>query len=86
MDLFLPFHKYYGVFIIYMAQLDSNRRVKVSDFGFSVIKKPNDPREEPNPLGTPLYMAPEVMMCKKYDGFKADVYAFGNRSIQSESD
>eukprot|EP01119_Soliformovum_irregulare_P021030 TRINITY_DN6908_c0_g1_i2.p1 TRINITY_DN6908_c0_g1~~TRINITY_DN6908_c0_g1_i2.p1 ORF type:complete len:539 (-),score=145.76 TRINITY_DN6908_c0_g1_i2:632-2248(-) len=57
--------------------VDSNRRVKVSDFGFSVVKAPNDPRKEPRPLGTPLYMAPEIMRNEGYNGFRADVYAFG---------
>jgi serine/threonine protein kinase len=49
----------------------------VSDFGFAVVKKADDKRKDPRPLGTPLYMAPEVMEGKAYNGFKADVFAFG---------
>jgi len=57
--------------------VDENRRVKTSDFGFAVVKKANDQRKEAHPVGTPLYMPPQVMRNEPYDGFKADVYSFG---------
>jgi len=57
--------------------IDEKRVLKVSDFGFAVVKKPNDLRKESSPVGTPLYMPPEVMNCLGYDGFKADIYSFG---------
>jgi serine/threonine protein kinase len=69
--------------------IDSNGRVKVADFGFAKIKKA-DLTKDPYPIGTPgdlkriivinslsVYMAPELMLGKEYDGFKADVYSFG---------
>jgi len=54
--------------------LDNNLRVKVTDFGFSQIK--DTLSADKAKKGTPLWMAPEVMMGNKYDE-KADVYSFG---------
>jgi len=57
--------------------VDENWNVKVADFGLSVVKKnPDAPKEKHGPIGTPLWMAPEVLMNKLYDE-KADVYSFG---------
>ena len=47
--------------------------VKVSDFGLSLI---TNPEEEMKSVGTPLWMAPEVLAKEKYDE-KCDVYSFG---------
>eukprot|EP01113_Clastostelium_recurvatum_P013999 TRINITY_DN1756_c0_g1_i3.p1 TRINITY_DN1756_c0_g1~~TRINITY_DN1756_c0_g1_i3.p1 ORF type:complete len:784 (+),score=234.68 TRINITY_DN1756_c0_g1_i3:77-2428(+) len=55
--------------------VDQNLRVKVTDFGFSQIKE-HDKFQDKSKKGTPLWMAPEVMMGQPYDE-KADVYSFG---------
>ncbi|KAL6064801.1 Dual specificity protein kinase [Balamuthia mandrillaris] len=57
--------------------VDRNWTVKVADFGLSVVKKDAaEKKEKHGPIGTPLWMAPEVLMNKEYDE-KADVYSFG---------
>lgn len=57
--------------------VDQNWTVKVADFGLSVVKKEAATKKEKHgPIGTPLWMAPEVLMNKEYDE-KADVYSFG---------
>eukprot|EP01087_Luapelamoeba_hula_P020947 TRINITY_DN7230_c0_g1_i2.p1 TRINITY_DN7230_c0_g1~~TRINITY_DN7230_c0_g1_i2.p1 ORF type:complete len:1005 (-),score=128.15 TRINITY_DN7230_c0_g1_i2:404-3418(-) len=57
--------------------VDKNWTVKVADFGLSVVKKEAAAtKEKHGPIGTPLWMAPEVLMNKEYDE-KADVYSFG---------
>jgi len=61
------------------AQVGDIYQVKVCDFGLSDIKpkkqtKLRDPEKE-GAKGTPLYMAPEVMMGKDFDE-KADVYSY----------
>jgi len=55
--------------------VDNHMRVKVTDFGFSSIKE-GDQFVDKAKKGTPLWMAPEVMMGQPYDD-KADVYSFG---------
>ncbi|EFA74566.1 SH2 domain-containing protein [Heterostelium album PN500] len=55
--------------------IDSNLRVKVTDFGFSQIKE-GEEFQDKAAKGTPLWMAPEVMMGNPYNE-KADVYSFG---------
>lgn len=47
--------------------------VKVSDFGLSLI---TSPEEEMKSVGTPLWMAPEVLAKQPYDE-KCDIYSFG---------
>lgn len=42
--------------------MDENGRVKVSDFGFSVVKTSNQIRHEKQPVGTPLYMPRTLFM------------------------
>ena len=53
---------------------DSNRVIKLVDFGFSV-------RAYDKPLrvfcGTPSYMAPEIVRRKEYIGFPVDVWSLG---------
>lgn len=43
--------------------MDENYKVKISDFGLSQIKRPgNNPKKQRSTrLGTPQWMAPEVM-------------------------
>lgn len=53
--------------------MDKNWTVKVADFGLSVVKKDAATKKEKHgPIGTPLWMAPEVLMNKEYNE-KADV-------------
>jgi serine/threonine protein kinase len=53
--------------------VDRNWTVKVADFGLSVVKKDAAAKKEKHgPIGTPLWMAPEVLMNKEYNE-KADV-------------
>ena len=53
--------------------MDRNWTVKVADFGLSVVKKDAAAKKEKHgPIGTPLWMAPEVLMNKEYNE-KADV-------------
>jgi serine/threonine protein kinase len=53
--------------------VDRNWTVKVADFGLSVVKKDAAAKKEKHgPIGTPLWMAPEVLMDKEYNE-KADV-------------
>jgi serine/threonine protein kinase len=57
--------------------VDEHWNVKVCDFGLSQVKLPEvkikDGKSVP---GTPLWMAPEVLMGKQVDS-KADIYSFG---------
>lgn len=53
---------------------DSNRNVKLSDFGFSVHSK--DKRLKIF-CGTPSYMAPEIVMRREYKGRPVDVWSLG---------
>ncbi|RYR27165.1 hypothetical protein Ahy_B02g061502 isoform A [Arachis hypogaea] len=56
--------------------LDENGNLKVSDFGLSAIA---ESRHQDGLLhttcGTPAYVAPEVILRKGYDGFKADIWS-----------
>lgn len=59
--------------------VDDNWTVKVSDFGLSQVKPEDDLSMQQDPTayaGTPLWMAPEVLMRQPFDE-KADVYSFG---------
>jgi len=58
---------------------DSNYHVKVCDFGLSQVKNKGQMLKDDKdlgPRGTPVFMAPEVLQCKKFNE-KADVYSFG---------
>lgn len=57
--------------------LDKNWKIKISDFSLSYIKK-GDLTKRPRltRLGTPQWMAPEVLKYGYYD-FPCDVYSFG---------
>ena len=60
---------------ILLEHRDSNKyEVKIADFGFSCVF---DPNEKLNlVLGSPLYMAPEIIERKNYNE-KVDVWAMG---------
>lgn len=51
--------------------VDDSWNVKVADFGLSQIKGSQE-----GPVGSPFYMAPEMLMNKPYNE-RADVYSFG---------
>eukprot|EP01091_Cochliopodium_minus_P001783 TRINITY_DN11758_c0_g1_i1.p1 TRINITY_DN11758_c0_g1~~TRINITY_DN11758_c0_g1_i1.p1 ORF type:complete len:272 (+),score=74.08 TRINITY_DN11758_c0_g1_i1:91-906(+) len=54
------------------------QKIKLIDFGFSTIS--NNETEITNQdsnFGTPLYIAPEKFLMKKYDGRKSDVWSCG---------
>lgn len=55
--------------------LDANDRVKYADFGISNVHVPAN--QQPwQVIGTPLYMAPEIMCGAKCD-FKSDIWSLG---------
>eukprot|EP01121_Diplochlamys_sp_Union-15-3_P002396 TRINITY_DN12093_c0_g1_i1.p1 TRINITY_DN12093_c0_g1~~TRINITY_DN12093_c0_g1_i1.p1 ORF type:complete len:452 (-),score=86.26 TRINITY_DN12093_c0_g1_i1:17-1372(-) len=56
--------------------VDENDHVKVCDFGLSDIKPQGENLKEKAPKGTPLWMAPEVMLSQTITE-KCDVYSFG---------
>jgi len=57
--------------------IDENGRVKVCDFGLSEVKMTGQMLQDTDSAkGTPLWMAPEVMMFQRFNE-KADVYSFG---------
>jgi serine/threonine protein kinase len=56
--------------------IDENMRVKISDFGFSIIKPKGEFICSEVPKGTAIYMAPEISDGDEYDE-KCDVYSFG---------
>jgi serine/threonine protein kinase len=56
--------------------IDDKMRVKISDFGLSVIKPKGEFVSSEVPKGTAIYMAPEVYEGEEYDE-KCDVYSFG---------
>ena len=55
--------------------LDSNKKIKLIDFGFSIII----PKDKKLSIfcGTPSYMSPEIVSKKEYFGFPADIWALG---------
>jgi len=57
--------------------IDEHWNIKICDFGLSAIKPKNHKiRDGKNIPGTPLWMAPEVLLGKEVDD-KSDVYSFG---------
>lgn len=56
---------------------DKNNRIKVCDFGLSdLFERGKKLYDDEGAKGTPLYMAPEVMLGDEFNE-KADVYSFG---------
>mmetsp|Transcript_18128 Transcript_18128/g.51128 ORF Transcript_18128/g.51128 Transcript_18128/m.51128 type:complete len:540 (+) Transcript_18128:203-1822(+) len=55
--------------------VDEHYRVKVCDFGLSAIKMTDKLKDKDSIPGTPLWMAPEVLLGKEIDE-KCDVYSF----------
>jgi serine/threonine protein kinase len=55
--------------------VDDNWCVKVCDFGLTLVKK-NEEKANYGAIGTPLWMAPEVLTNQAYDE-SADLYSFG---------
>eukprot|EP01113_Clastostelium_recurvatum_P021189 TRINITY_DN2505_c0_g1_i1.p1 TRINITY_DN2505_c0_g1~~TRINITY_DN2505_c0_g1_i1.p1 ORF type:complete len:547 (-),score=139.75 TRINITY_DN2505_c0_g1_i1:184-1824(-) len=57
--------------------VDENMRVKICDFGLSAVKQRHQMmKDQTSAKGTPLYMAPEVMMFREFNE-TSDVYSFG---------
>eukprot|EP01112_Ceratiomyxa_fruticulosa_P000526 TRINITY_DN1047_c0_g1_i4.p1 TRINITY_DN1047_c0_g1~~TRINITY_DN1047_c0_g1_i4.p1 ORF type:complete len:551 (-),score=111.04 TRINITY_DN1047_c0_g1_i4:250-1902(-) len=57
--------------------VDENMRVKICDFGLSAVKQRHQMmKDQTSAKGTPLYMAPEVMMFREFNE-SSDVYSFG---------
>jgi len=56
--------------------IDKDYRIKISDFGLSIIKIKGSFVYSEFPKGTAVYMAPEVYRGEEYDE-KCDVYSFG---------
>ncbi|XP_012573429.1 CBL-interacting serine/threonine-protein kinase 21 isoform X2 [Cicer arietinum] len=55
--------------------LDSKGNLKVSDFGLSALKKPDNVLN--TRCGSPCYVAPELLVSKGYDGAASDVWSCG---------
>ena len=53
--------------------LDENFNIKICDFGFATFNTGNLNEY----FGTPKYAAPEILMGRTYDGFKADIFSLG---------
>ncbi len=49
-------------------------RLKICDFGYSKSALDSQPKST---VGTPAYIAPEVLQRKEYDGKAADVWSCG---------
>jgi len=58
--------------------VDENMRVKICDFGLSTVKPQRHLmlKDQTTAKGTPLFMAPEVMMFREFNE-SSDVYSFG---------
>ena len=59
--------------------IDLNNRVKICDFGIGVILHSEDELLY-DQCGTPMYMAPEIILCSKkkgYKGFPVDIWSSG---------
>ncbi|XP_078438994.1 CBL-interacting protein kinase 21 [Wolffia australiana] len=55
--------------------IDSRGNLKLSDFGLSALRRPGNLLS--TACGSPSYVAPEVIVRKKYDGAAADVWSCG---------
>ena len=58
--------------------VDSNFDIKIADFGFAMANEGRDASGTlTSVLGTPGYMAPEMLESQSYSGDKADIFALG---------
>lgn len=57
-------------------KLDDNWNVKLCDFGLSRVKSKIDRKKNQGRVGTPHWMAPEILRGEKYDE-SSDVYSYG---------
>ena len=53
--------------------LDENLNIKIGDFGFAC----NNNENLTDSVGSPIYIAPEILSKKAYDGIKADTWSLG---------
>ncbi len=60
--------------ILLEGKTDKNCEIKISDFGFSCFFDPSEGLELV--LGSPLYMAPEIIQNKIYNE-KVDIWSIG---------
>lgn len=58
--------------------VDSNWNIKICDFGLSTVKSKLDRRKnrKEGRIGTPHWMAPEIMRLEMYDEY-SDIYSYG---------
>lgn len=61
--------------------MDSRGNIKICDFGISKQQNPNEVIYEY--LGTPAYLAPEIIKEEGYSGYGADVWSLGIMSFIS---
>lgn len=55
--------------------IDSFGRIKITDFGLAMIRKPNELCDKYS--GCFIFMAPEIFAMRPYDPLKADIWGFG---------
>ena len=56
--------------------IDENWNVKLCDFGLSRIKSNKKNKKDNLRVGTPHWMAPEILKGEKYE-YESDIYSFG---------
>jgi serine/threonine protein kinase len=56
--------------------IDDNWKIKIGDFGLSRFYKPDDHEDNRGRIGTPHWMAPEVLKGEKYET-SADIFSYG---------
>ena len=60
--------------------IDDNWKIKISDFGLSRIKNIFNLQENKGRIGTPHWMAPEIMKGLNYEE-ASDVFSYGKPSL-----